>query len=247
MAFCLLWISCGGIPRDNVLDPENPDSMAPHKVMIEAFVNTDNLSMVNEYALLALDSLAMLYNDRIVIAEYHRNTAKYEDPYHAEKNELLYQNYVSQFDDVKGVPDIYINGTSQRVQGASSASFSLFRLEEALAEEILKNTYFVFDVKYARQGSFVQPDVWLGRLGTQNMNNILVKAIIVSHVSTPYLQRVVHAVVESQVIPYIAHGEKLKINLPKISINPEAVNTMIVYVTDANMTTIYQCSSQEIM
>jgi len=247
LAGCLFWISCGDIPRDNVLDPKNPDSMAPQKVMIEAFVNTNNSSSVNEYALQALDSLAVLYHDRIIIAEYHRNAGNNSDPYHLVKNESIYKNYVSQFDNVKGVPDIFINGTNHRVQGASSVSYSLFRLEAALVEEITKNSHFILEVNYTRQGTLIQPDVWLGRLGTQDINHILVKAVIVSYLNSPCLQRVVQSVVESQQIPSIAHGEHMRVDLSEMTINPDVVNTFIVYVTDADATTIYQCASQEIL
>ena len=153
----LIIFQCEDIPRDNVLDPKNPDSIIQHKIMIEAFVNTNNPSSVNEYALQALDSLSMLYADRLLIAEYHRNTAEYNDPYHLDKGELLYQHYISQFDNVKGVPDIFINGSNQRIQGASSASFSLFRLEAALAGEISQNSYFLIDVEYTEDNNQIRP------------------------------------------------------------------------------------------
>lgn len=239
----LLVLSCGDLPHDNMLDPKNPDSIAPQKVMIEAFVNTNNPSNVNQYALQALNSLLTSYGDRIVIAEYHRNTAEYTDPYHLEKNELLYQHYISQFDNLKAVPDIFINGTNQRVQGASSASYSLFRLEQALTEEIVKNNYYLIEIDYSRNGDTIRPKIHLARLGKGYGRDIVIKAVIVSDISSPYLQRVVHSSVESNVISVLSPGEQRDLELPEMSIDVNFVNTLIVYITGSTANYIYQCES----
>ena len=247
--FCLtglFWLACGDVPRDNILDPQNPDSITAQKVMIEAFVNTSNPFSVNEYALQALDSLSTFYKSRIIIAEYHRNTAEYSDAYHTEKNELLYQHYVSQFDNFKGVPDIFINGTRQRIQGASSASYSIFRLEEALQEEMLKNAYFLLQPAYSREGNTISPLIRIARLGRQPVRQIIIKALIVSHISAPFLERVVRSAVESQIISQLSPGEQKQITLPEMRIDDGSVNSLIVYVTNADATEIYQCESVNI-
>lgn len=239
----LLALSCSDLPHDNVLDPKNPHSIAPQKVMIEAFVNTNNPLTVNQYALQALDSLSILYGDRIVIAEYHRNTTNFTDPYHLEKNELLYQHYVSQFDNLKAVPDIFINGTSQRVQGASSTSYSLFRLEQALTDEIVRNSYYLMELNYSRSGSTIYPRIHLARLGNQTARSIVIKAVVVSHVATPMLERVVRGSVESNVISALSAGEQRELELPEMNINLNFDNTLIVYITDSAANIIYQCGS----
>jgi hypothetical protein len=242
----LLWLACGDVPRDNILDPRNPDSITAQKVMIEAFVNTSNPLSVNEYALQALDSLSSLYENRIIIAEYHRNTAEYSDDYHTEKNELLYQHYVARFDNFKGVPDIFINGTSQRIQGASSASYSVFRLEEALQGEILKNTYFLIQPACSREGNTVSPSVRIARLGRQPARQIIIKALIVSHINDPFLKRVVGSAVESQIITQLSPGEQKRIMLPEMRLDDGSASSLIIYVTNADATEIYQCESIEI-
>ena len=242
----LLWLACGNVPRDNILDPRNPDSIAAQKVMIEAFVNTSNPFSVNEYALQALDSLSTLYRNRIIIAEYHRNTAEYSDEYHTEKNELLYQHYVARFDNFKAVPDIFMNGTSQRIQGASSTSYSVFRLEAALQDEMLKNTYFLLQPGYSREGNTISPEVRIARLGRQTVRQIIVKAMVVSDISEPLLKRVVRNTVESQIISQMSPGEQKKIVLPEMGLDSSNPNSLIVYVTNAEATEIYQCASIEI-
>ena len=89
-----LFILRCSIPRDNILDPENPDSYRSHQIMIEAFVNTENPYPYNGYMLGALDSLLHLYKNQLFVAEYHRNTEDYPSDYHLAENEILYQTYL---------------------------------------------------------------------------------------------------------------------------------------------------------
>ena len=78
----LFLVECQNIPRDNPLDPKNPESFSSLNILIEAFVNTANPHRYNEYMLAALDSILNSYPNRVVIAEYHRNTEVYLDTYH---------------------------------------------------------------------------------------------------------------------------------------------------------------------
>jgi hypothetical protein len=68
----LLISACEDIPRDNLLDPQNPDSYTSSIILLEAFVNTNNPLPYNLWALEALDEIGGLYGTKIVIAEYHR-------------------------------------------------------------------------------------------------------------------------------------------------------------------------------
>lgn len=242
----VLFFMCGDMPRDNVLDPKNPDSLALRKVMIEAFVNTNNPLGINEYALEALDSLSLLYGDRVMIAEYHRNTADYTDPLHLEKNELMYQHYVALFDHIKGVPDVFINGSGARIQGASDVAYSMFRLEQVLAGEVSENACFLIEPGYSVSGDKLRPEVRLARLGSENAENLLVRALIVSHLNRPLHTRVVQAVAESNIIPVLKHGEQQVVVFPDLAFDRGLLNTLIVYVTDAQSTTIFQCESKAI-
>jgi hypothetical protein len=235
-----LWSGCGDIPRDNLLDPMNPASTIRQTVMVEAFINTNNPSSINEIALQALDSLASIYHINILIAEYHRNTADYVDPYHMDKNEILYEDYVSRFDDIKGVPDIFINGTDRRVQGASTVSYSLFRLEQALAGEVSQHCDFMLDVDYSIENNKIIPDVLLARLGNEDARNIRVRAVLTGSLELPLHERVVRGMSESQWIPFLGHGETRPVGLPEIPVS-EGMHTLIVYVTGED-DSIEQCA-----
>jgi hypothetical protein len=212
--------------------------------MIEAFVNTNNPESVNEIALQALDSLASIYHIHILIAEYHRNTTDYEDPYHLDKNEILYQDYVSRFDNIKGVPDIFVNGTDGRVQGASSVSYTLLRLEQALAGELSRDCDFMIEAGYSVRNGNLVPGVRLARLGNEDARNIRIRAVLTGRLDEPFHSRVVRGMAESQIIPVLGRGESMYIILPEIPL-AEGVQTLIVYVTGED-NSIEQCISSPV-
>ena len=83
--------SCDDIPRDNVLDPKNSNSYRDQMVSIEAFVNTNNDSLFNEYMLSALAIIEGRYPGKVNIAHFHRNTRDFQDdPDVLPENEFLY-------------------------------------------------------------------------------------------------------------------------------------------------------------
>ena len=141
MLVCILLImECKDIPRDNILDPQNPNSYRSSTVLIEAFVNTANPLNYNQWALLALDSIKKNYEERVLIAEYHRDAVGYPDPHSINSGilEPLYEKYVANSkSNVKGIPDIFINGITSRVQGASSVKSVFTRLNFALSDLVI--------------------------------------------------------------------------------------------------------------
>ncbi|MFN2128874.1 MAG: hypothetical protein ACK2TU_13525, partial [Anaerolineales bacterium] len=123
--------SCDDLPRDNLLDPKNPNSYRPQIVSLEAFVNTQNDADFNQYMLEALSIIEQRYPQKVAIAHYHRNVpdTTYEDSLAIQANEILYTQYVNYFDGQKGVPDVFINGVAKRIKGASSVATALERLD----------------------------------------------------------------------------------------------------------------------
>ena len=238
--FLFLLLGCE-IPRDNPLDPKNPDSYRARKIMVEAFVNTENNQQFNQYMLSALDALLDTYPDRLIVAEYHRNTEAYTDRYHSNDNELLYQHYLDGINsDLKGVPDVFINGIQYRIQGASSVESATFRLQEALSREIPGNCHYTLELAYEIQNDRLIPHITLARLGSQNTRDILIKAVLVSKFDNVYHQRVARGIVRSNTIPELKHGEFRTFVLPELPLDPSVENTLIAYVTDQSELTIYQ-------
>ncbi len=244
LSFFGLLLACGDIPRDNPLDPKNPDSYCAQKIVIEAFVNTGNPYPYNQYMLVALDSLADLYPEQLVIAEYHRNTEQYLDSLHLNENELLYQHYLQVLgSSLKAVPDVFINGVEQHVQGASSVQSALFRLQQAVLSDFTKNSYFTMELSYQLHGTKIIPVVTLARLGREEATNILLKAIIIARQDELYHKRTVRGSTKSGLIPTLSPGDFKTIELPELEIDAVDPCSLIVYVVDKNERTIYQSDS----
>ena len=237
----LLLISCKDIPRDNLLDPQNPDSYQESTILLEAFVNTNNPYNYNQWALQALDSIAENYGSRVVIAEYHRNTSQYTDPLADPLFELLYDKYVqNSASPVKGVPDVFINGTGNRVQGASSVSSVLSRLNAALVDQvILENQYTLQPGEVKINGSEVNASCTIARLGNRSSENLLLKMILLQRINNQELKRVVGDLKRSTVISRLEAGE-----IKTIIFDPETFNEnpdeIIFCLTSSDELTVYQ-------
>jgi len=245
--FPLLFLLRCSIPRDNILDPQNPDSFKSHQIMIEAFVNTENPYLYNEYMLSALDSLLQLYKNQLVVVEYHRNTDDYQSDYHLAENEILYQTYLEALDSsLKGVPDVFINGVESRIQGASSISSALFRLQEAILPRLSNISHITIELDYRIEDDYVTPLVTIARLGSEDANDLILRAVLVSKMDNNYHKRVVRRSVEGLDISIIKHGEIQKQTLPDIQLNGESENQLIVYVAGKNNHIIYQSASLKI-
>jgi hypothetical protein len=241
----LLFSACSDIPRDNVLDPKNPDSLRPAKILIEAFVNTGNPFTYNQDMLAALDSLSGLYADRSAVVEYHRNTELYADPYHLNENELLYRHYLDAAgSSLKGVPDVFINGAKYRIQGCSSVHSALMRLQQAVLKELAGNSQFTLEVACRMNGNKkAVPEVTVARLGRDSAQDILLKAVLITTVKSPYLKRVVRGSAKSSLIPVLSPGAVQTVTLPEMAVDPSLTNRLVVYVTDKEETHVYQCES----
>jgi len=240
-------ISCGDIPRDNPLDPKNPEGFRERKVMVEAFVNTENPLPYNHDMLAALDSLKTFYPNRIVIAEFHRNTKEYADRYHLNENELLYNNYLTALgSNLKGVPDVFINGIDSRVQGASGIQSALFRLQEKILPKLSTNCYFTLEVSYLKNGGKITPKVTLARLGRKDATSIVLRAVLIARINESDLRRVVRGSARSGTISRLAHGESRTVTLPELSLDISFPNRLIIIVTDKNEREIFQCEEVKV-
>jgi len=89
--FLFIISACDDIERDNILDPKNPGSYRPLTTMIEAFVNTENDQLYNQYMISALNKIKEQYGQKVVIAHFHRNVGVFSDSLALRDNEILYQ------------------------------------------------------------------------------------------------------------------------------------------------------------
>lgn len=248
--FLLLFsiLGCKDIPRDNPLDPKNPSGTRERKVLIEAFVNiNDSLQVnINEYALAALDTLKAIYPGKLVIVDYHRNTLQYLDPYHLLENETLYRHYIARFDSMAGVPDIFINGTLRRVQGASSVANSITRISAALSGMLNQNSSFSLEIEYRQSGDLVTPEVRVARLGDSDARDITLKAVLIAQIDQGFLKRVVRDISTTR-ISLIEAGTFQTVTLTALQKRePQFRHFLAVYITDAPETEALQCDMIEI-
>jgi hypothetical protein len=238
----LLLSSCKDIPRDNPLDPQNPNSYQQNVILLEAFVNTNNPYNYNLWALQALDSIAETYGSHVVIAEYHRNTSQFTDPLADPLFELLYEKYVEHSAPVmKGVPDVFINGIGDRVQGASSVSSVISRLNTIISDlVILENQFTLQPGEVKINSSEIIASCMIARLGSQSSDNLLLKMILVQRINSQELKRVVREVEKSTTISRLVAGE-----IKTISFDPaqfsERPDEIIFSLTSSDELTVYQC------
>jgi len=152
-------MGCSDLPRDNVLDPKNPDSYSNSNVLVEAFVNLANPAPYNRWALESLTRLKQTCGAPLIVCEYHRDilvdTMVYDDPYNADDTQYIFQflqdRYVAQNQNVgRVVPDVYVNGALHRFVGAYAPN-SLKEQIEPLVLELLAE----------HNGYLLEPDVRL--------------------------------------------------------------------------------------
>lgn len=211
--------------------------------MIEAFVNLETGSPYDGYMTAALDSLIKRYPDRVLIAEYYRNVQNYKTPYHLSENDVLYGHYVEVFpNDIKGLPDVFINGTNARIQGASSVESALFRLQQSILTRISDISEFSMEMAYSVNGKQISPTVTLAKLGNSDAQNLLVKIVLISRMDNLH-RRVVTASVKSPRIAQMDHGEIQKIDFSPIQMDFSVESHMLAIVCDQDERIIFQCES----
>ena len=221
-------ISCKDIPRDNPLDPNNPDSYRDQMILLEAFVNTENDQSYNEYMLSAMETIADRYRGKVIIAQYHRNAISYADSLTIPENETLYDQYVEKFNDVKGVPDVYINGSVNRVKGASSIISATDRIDAAIQSLLIKNSFFTIEPTVRRKNSKISISTKIARLGSESISDIIVSAIVTKRIDDGMNNSVVRHLENSNLIPRLQPGEQKEINFAEVPVNSEA-NLHIIF------------------
>ncbi len=241
--FCfsvIILISCKDIPRDNVLDPKNPDSYRAQVISLEAFVNTQNDTLYNEYMLSGLQTIVNRYPGKLTFAQYHRNAISFPDSLAIRENENLYEQYVNQFDALKGVPDVFINGSVYRVKGASSAAAAIERIDFAIQPLLIENTFFTIEPTVTRTNSKISISTKIARLGSESVSDIIVRATVTEQIDSGIFTRVVRHMENSKKIPRLQPGEQKEIKYSDFPIELSADYQVIFTVTSNQSLIVYQ-------
>jgi len=229
-SFFLCLYACKDIPHDNVLDPKNPSSYRDWIISIEAFVNTENDKSYNEYLIKALNTISSRYPENITIAHYHRNVATFLDSLSIPDNEYLYEEYIEMFDSQKGVPDVFINGSFDRVKGTSTIEGAIERIERVILPLMKENSYFTIEPEVSEKDGNLSADIKLARLGSLLAENIFVRLIVVEEINSDQLSHVVRSIYSSNLIPTLEPGEIKELKFDKIEYNPQTQQRLIVNV-----------------
>ena len=241
LIFIILFIACEDIPRDNVLDPGNPDSYQTPVILLEAFVNTANPYNYNDLALQALDSIKETYKQQVLIAEYHRDASGYHDSLSHPVFDALYEKYVNAVNPgSKGVPDIFVNGTTGRVQGPSSINSVFNRLNIIIADLVVLRSYFTLEpVEVKMNGSEITASCKIARLGRESSEELLLKMISLRRIDTRELERVVITVEKSVSFPGLEAGEIVTKKFNPVTL-PKKPDYVLFILSSADELTVYQ-------
>lgn len=245
-ALLLLCAACE-LPRDNPLDPRNPDSRGPKRVLIEAFVNMRTGEPFDGYAIGALDSLESVYGDRVAVIEYHRNAGGFVTPLHRSENDILYGRYLDAAgSDNRGVPDVFVDGPAGRSQGASSAASVFVRVQRNLLPRLTEPGLFSIEADFHRSGGETRPTVTIARLGSSDVSGIRVRAVLLSEFEGTLSGRVACGFSESAVIGSLGAGETRTVTLPAMACDPAAVRACVILVFRDADCGVMQCEKFEI-
>jgi hypothetical protein len=175
-------VSCLEIERDNILDPKNPSGKSESVILLEAFVNTTHLSLYNSYALEAIDNLKDLYKDRLIIAEMHKNVTGDPDTLSLAENENLHNkytvNYLPESGRNKGLPDLFLNGAENRVQGAYSVSNVVSRVQEIASSLLLNKGYYTIEADIQKNENTISGKFRIARLGDSASDETILRIYV---------------------------------------------------------------------
>ena len=237
----ILFISCNDIPRDNILDPKNPNSYRALIISLEAFVNTENDFQYNEHMLNALKTIVEKYPEKAVLLQYHRNTTNYTDSLAIAANDIMYEQYISKFDNLKGVPDVFINGSMNRVKGASSVESAVERIDEAIQPLLIENSHFTIEPVVLRDNSQISLSAKIARLGSSSIEDIVVRVIITEKIDNDLRSRVVRLVEYSNIVPRLEPGEQKEIKFSDVTLYTDNDIYAIYTVISNQDLIVHQC------
>jgi hypothetical protein len=241
-AAVLLSAAACDLPRDNPLDPRNPHSQRPKRILLEAFVNLHTDRPYDAYAVEALDSLEGMYGDRIAIIEYHRNVGDWVTPYHRSENDILYGQYLEAArSGLKGAPDVFIDGSEGRVQGASSAASAFSRIQQVLLAGLPEPGRYSIEARLDASGGEMRPTVTVARLGSVDASGIRIRAVLLAGMDRALQKRVAAGFTESAVIGTLRAGETRTVTLPSMPVDLRTARECVVLVSDDADRTVYQC------
>jgi len=180
--FFSIFLTCSDIPRDNLLDPKNPDGFTESVVLVEAFVNTsDNIpSNYSDWAIIGLNDAADFIGEQVLVAEYHRDVQSFDDTLNSEQTSTRFSQLHRQYtigQDTMGVPDIFVNGAGNRIRGSSGSDITELQVRDAITPFISEKNYFRIEAETQLSGNLVNVSCKIASLGNKSANGLNLRVI----------------------------------------------------------------------
>ncbi|MBD3223743.1 MAG: hypothetical protein GF313_03390 [Caldithrix sp.] len=256
MAAIFMITGCGDIPRDNVLDPKNPDSYRRPLILIEAFVNSAHPTDYNREAIMALQNIQKEYSDPVLISVYHRNLEidgqKFTDSLYvngttSERATELQNTYLQEWPgSTRGVPDIYINGANHRIAGASARENVMQRLRQNIDVLLTQKSYYTLtaETRYSEKNEIIM-DCRIAPLANQKGENLQLRVAFIKDVDAQEGRDAVIGLYDAIDVKDIKAGEYREITLGPFSLwqQPQRV---IITLTSEDRKQVFQSIREDI-
>jgi hypothetical protein len=209
LGLTLLFCGCEELARDNPFDPKNPRSERSRVILVEAFVN--EATPFSPFALAALDSLARSFSaEDVIIAEHHLPSTSFADQFALQESLERYGDLTAVD---RGVPDVFFNGSSTRVQGASSVQTALARYRSTVDRALGLVSHFTIEAKKRTNGATISIEATIARLGDDSFSQFTVRAIVWEDLGAARRHRVVRKIISPETFSGINAGEKKTVEL----------------------------------
>lgn len=236
----LLFLSCSDIPRDNLLDPKNPEGFTESVVLVEAFVNTsDNLpSDYSDWAIKGLNDAADFIGEQVLVAEYHRDVQSFDDTLNSEQTSTRFSQLHRQYtigQDTMGVPDIFVNGAGNRIRGSSGSDITELQVRDAITPFISEKNYFRIESEtQVLSDNLVTVSCKIASLGNKSANGLNLRVIFLKDFGLN-LRHVVLDLINAVPLADIEQGGVLEKELDPLQLSSTPDRVIIAILSkDAN-------------
>lgn len=197
-------VNCADLDRSNPLDPKNPASHRDKTVLIEAFVNQSGGDVIS-WALAGLDQLTREYNSpKVLYLEHHVAKTVSTDPLALDASLSRYLALVPQTAQ-QGLPDVFFNGSTERVQGASSAARAYQRYLDALKNQLSGSSFFTIEAVVQDSGDHMTFYVQFAPLGQKSASKASIYLVLAEEKTSAH--PVVRSIVLAETFDEIPAGK----------------------------------------
>ncbi|KAB2881084.1 hypothetical protein F9K33_02455 [bacterium] len=184
LIFFITTIGCADLPRDNTLDPKNPDAEADQVAVVENFImhytNFDSIPNVIQYSQEASYELKGDFGGKVLILEYHMTPSdnSLEDSLSSPDIDFRYTTEY-RGSTPRGFPHTFFNGKQTWIQGASSKATVKDRYKLILDSLTLKKVKLYCEGQTSFNADTLTVGGQIARYGDSNIENLVVEMVVI--------------------------------------------------------------------